>query len=85
MPASVKVKVLYFAQAREAAGASEEEIALSYPAFIDSLFTKILEHHPDIAAIREIVSVSVNCKITNENIALSKGDEIALLPPVIGG
>jgi molybdopterin converting factor subunit 1 len=85
MPASIKVKVLYFAQAREAAGASEEEITLPYPAFIDSLFTKILEYHPDIETIREIVSVSVNYKIMNENIALRKGDEIALLPPVTGG
>ena len=49
MLAFVKVKVLYFAQAREAAGTYEEEIALSYPAFIDRLFTKILESHPDIS------------------------------------
>jgi molybdopterin converting factor small subunit len=67
---SIKVKVLYFANAKEAAGTQEEQFILSNPTIKDLVKT---------------ISISVNRKVISEDILLNDKDEIALLPPVAGG
>jgi molybdopterin converting factor subunit 1 len=85
LSSSIKVKVLYFAQAREASGTRKEEIVLVYPATLNILFAKILEKHPDIEHLSGLIALSVNRKVINKNVKLKEGDEVALLPPVTGG
>ena len=82
---SIKVKVLYFANAKEVAGTREEEFILSNPASSDFLLRRILEIHPGIKNLRKTISISVNRKITFEDLLLNDKDEVALLPPVAGG
>jgi molybdopterin synthase sulfur carrier subunit len=82
---SIKVKVLYFANAKEIAGTREEEFTLSNPASSDLLLRRILEIHPGIKDLRKTISISVNRKIICEDILLNDKDEVALLPPVAGG
>jgi molybdopterin converting factor subunit 1 len=82
---SIKVKVLYFANAKEVAGTREEEFILSAPASSDLLLRRILEIHPGIKNLRKTISISVNRKIISEDLLLNDKDEVALLPPVAGG
>jgi molybdopterin synthase sulfur carrier subunit len=82
---SIKVKVLYFANAKEVTGTREEEFILSNPASSDLLLRRILEIHPGIKNLRKTISISVNRKIISEDIPLNDKDEVALLPPVAGG
>jgi|1185.fasta_scaffold02727_3 molybdopterin converting factor subunit 1 len=82
---SIKVKVLYFANAKEAAGTQEEQFILSNPTSSDLLLRRILEIHPGIKDLVKTISISVNRKVISEDILLNDKDEIALLPPVAGG
>jgi molybdopterin converting factor subunit 1 len=82
---SIKVKVLYFANAKEVTGTREEEFILSNQASSDILLRRILEIHPGIKNLRKTISISVNRKIISEDIPLNDKDEVALLPPVAGG
>lgn len=81
----IKVKVLYFANAKEIAGTRKEDFILSTPASSDFLLRRILEMHPGIEDLRKTLSISVNRKIICKDVLLNDEDEVALLPPVAGG
>ena len=81
----VKVKVVYFAQAREFAGSREDEFELDSPASVVHLFSKVLNAHPRLGAIRDILRTMVNGRLVLGETELKDGDRIALLPPVAGG
>ncbi len=81
----IKVKVLYFAQARESAGTKEDEFELPSPASVDQLFSEVMNVHPELAKIKEIIRVLVNGRTVLGNEELRDGDRVALLPPVAGG
>ncbi len=82
----IKVKVLYFAQARDLAGSKEEQLELSKPAYVNDLVSKSIETHPRLAGIRQMLRVIVNGIITfDKSIELHDGDTVALMPPIAGG
>jgi molybdopterin converting factor subunit 1 len=81
----VKVRVLYFAQARQAAGTAVEEIPLPNPADLDGLLAEIWRLHPELTRMRGNLRVAVNQQLVEGNKQLMDGDEVALLPPVVGG
>jgi MoaD family protein len=81
----IRVKVAYFALARDLAGTNEEEIQLDTPANIDHLFSEILNAHPKLQGIREIIRTIVNGRVILENAELKDEDHVALLPAVGGG
>ncbi len=82
---NVRVKVVYFAQARESAGTKEEELALASPAHVDHLYSLLMKAHPGLIKIKDIVRIMVNGRTVLGNVELKDGDRIALLPPVAGG
>jgi len=82
---SVRVKVVYFAQAREFAGSREDEFELQRPASVSHLFSKVLNKHPRLGAIRDILGTMVNGRLVAGEIELKDGDRVAFLPPVAGG
>ena len=83
--AIVRVTIAYFARARECAGAAEEELELTQPASLHQLVSKVIAIHPNLAEIKEILSLLVNGKWASERTELKDGDRVALLPPVGGG
>lgn len=85
VPSGVKVKVLYWAQARELAGTASDLLKLHDPADIPTLMEAILEKHPKLAELRQSMKIAVNGKIGGPEVTLKEGDEVALLPPVSGG
>ena len=82
---SVRITVAYFAQAREFAGTKEDEFVLNSPAYVRHLFSKLVNAHPKLQEIREIIRPLVNGRAVSENVELRDGDRVAILPPVTGG
>jgi molybdopterin converting factor subunit 1 len=82
---TIRVKVLYFAQVREAAGIHGEEIILVKDLTLKNLISKIEEGHPGILQHREDIQLAVNRNVAGKNSSLKEGDQIAVFPPVSGG
>ena len=81
----IRVKVLYFAQAREAAGVGREELVLPAEASVSALVAKSLGLHGRLGSVAGSMKVAVNEEIADPDQRLSDGDEVAFLPPVAGG
>jgi molybdopterin synthase sulfur carrier subunit len=80
-----RVRVLYFAQAREGRGLSEEVISIPDSAGVAELLNRIYNSSPKLAKMGRTIRVSVNKELVENRASLDDGDEVALLPPVVGG
>ncbi len=79
----MKVRLIYFASLRDAAGCEREDIdtdAIDLGALYDTLRAR---HH--FALPRERVRVAVNGDFAAWSRAPSEGDEVVFIPPVSGG
>lgn len=82
---SIRVKVLYWAHAREVAGKREEIFILEKRGTISQLIEKVLKKHPGLASLHSSIRIAVNGELSRDSEVLKDGDEVALLPPVAGG
>jgi len=80
-----KVKVLYFAQARDLAGRTAEYVALEDGTTARAFLSSISKSHKGLAAIAESLRLAVNEEIVPSDSPLRDGDVVAVLPPVAGG
>lgn len=78
------MRVLFFAQLKDAAGCDSVELALS-PMNDEQLWTALLEKFPALAAHRKNVRVACNWEYADAKTVFTDKDEIALIPPVSGG
>ncbi|CAL5221764.1 g4017 [Coccomyxa viridis] len=86
----MKIKVLFFARARELAGTTEAEADLPEGSTAKEAMQMLLEKYPDL---REIEGEEGKCVLAlnqeylekNATTALKEGDEIAIIPPISGG
>lgn len=82
----MKVKVLFFAIARELTGVNsiELELDINPEPSTESLLTSLLLLYPSLNTIK--FRFAVNKKYVSESsFLLKEGDEIACLPPISGG
>lgn len=79
------MKVAYFAQARELAGTKEDEFQLTNPANLNHLLSEILNAHPRLREIKDVLRSLVNGQAVLENVDLKDDDRVTLFPPVGGG
>ena len=79
------ITMVYFAQAREAAGRSSEHMELAGSPKVAEAFSRALLLHPGLKKIEKVIKIAVNEEITSVNVSLRNGDRVALLPPVAGG
>ena len=79
----MKVRVLYFASLRDAAGRDSEEVDSS-GADARGLYDQVRGRH-GFAMPAERLRVAVNGAFAGWDHRLSEGDEIAFLPPMSGG
>jgi molybdopterin synthase catalytic subunit len=80
----VPVVVLYFAGAREAAGADRETIARP-PATVGALRRALAEAHPALGRILARSRIAVDQEFAGDDAPLPDGAEVAVVPPVAGG
>ena len=81
----MKVRVLYFAHARDAAGRSSELVSLETPATAGRLLEALVQSHPGLKRLKSSLRLSVNQELVSADTQLHEGDEVAVLPPVAGG
>ena len=81
----VRVKILYFAQAREAAGTGSEYFSLDEQASVRAALSRAFISHPKLKLIEKSIKIALNEEVTEEDVKLHEGDRVALLPPVVGG
>lgn len=86
--ATVEVKLVYFASARELTGLSEEILKLSTPTTAKGVFSEVCHHHPDLVTIERSILLAINQEYIEGDsvqVNLSHGDEVAFIPPISGG
>src|SRR5512142_810952 len=76
--------VLYFAAAREAAGAPREALDAA-PATVADLRRALLDRHPALARVLPQCRIAVNHEMARDDDAVPPGAEVAVIPPVSGG
>lgn len=81
----IRVKVLYFGHAREAAGTREEEFSLPTASSVRTLLGLSVNLHKELEEMHKTMRVAVNEEIAAESHPLANGDVVAFLPPVAGG
>ncbi len=81
----IRVTVLYFGQAREAAGTGGEDISLPEASSVKALLRESAKAHRGLERMSETIRVAVNEELADEDELLADGDVVALLPPVAGG
>ncbi len=81
----IRVKMIYFAQSREAAGTKGEEFSVDEKSNVRTAMSKAFEAHPKLRQLEKAIKVALNEEITQEDAPLHDGDRVALLPPVVGG
>lgn len=84
----MRVKVLYFASAREDIGKREEEVTLSNNGAaltLGDLRKKLCEMYPAAQAAISAITLARNLEYSDDDAELHDGDEVALIPPISGG
>ncbi|HTX21720.1 MAG TPA: molybdopterin converting factor subunit 1 [Candidatus Aquilonibacter sp.] len=79
------MRVLFFAQAKDAAGAAELEMKISNGAGVEEIWDKLVAEKPKLAAFRKTTRLARNGEYADAETKFSDGDEVALIPPVSGG
>src|SRR5438046_2193228 len=81
----IRVRVLFFGAARDAAGREELELSLSSQANLASAFAQLLADYPALARFGNSLLLAVNQEYALPDRKIADGDELAVLPPVSGG
>jgi molybdopterin synthase catalytic subunit len=84
--ARVRVRLLLFGAAREAAGGAESHaLDVAAPATAASVFEETLSRFPSLRRFGRSLLVAVNEEYAKPDAAVREGDEVAIFPPVSGG
>ena len=82
----IRVRLLLFGAAREAAATDEAVLALAPRATARDGVERALADYPDLRRFRRSLLVAVNQEYARDlDVELKDGDELALFPPVSGG
>ena len=85
-PAVIRVRLLLFGAAREAAATDEAVLDLGGRATARAAFEQALADYPELRRFRSSLLVAVNQEYARDlEVELKDGDELALFPPVSGG
>lgn len=79
------MRVLFFAQLKDATGCASVELAAPTPIKADALWAALLERFPTLEAHRKTVRLARNSEYAGVETLFADGDEVALIPPVSGG
>ena len=81
----IRVKILFFGAARDAAGQPEIELELADPGTSADVLTRLIEKYPNLSRFGRSLLVAVNQEYSRGETQLKNGDELAVFPPVSGG
>src|SRR5438045_9625041 len=81
----IKITTLLFGQARETVGRARLEVQVAQPATVASACAELTAGHPKLAAMERSLLFAVNEEYASREQVLNDGDQLAVLPPVVGG
>jgi molybdopterin converting factor subunit 1 len=82
----IRVRVLFFGAARDAAGCDAAQLTLRAPSKAADAFEEILERYPELRRFGRSLFFAVNQEYARDaEREILDGDELALFPPVSGG
>jgi len=81
----VAMRILFFAQLKDAAGCDGVEMAAASPLDTQTLWAELLKKFPALAAHRANVRLARNWEYAGPDARFSDADEVAVIPPVSGG
>jgi MoaE-MoaD fusion protein len=81
----VKIRLLAFASAGDALGATELELELPDGSRVADLRVRLDQDYPKLAPLWPRLALAVDGRIVSADAPLVEGAEVALLPPVSGG
>lgn len=79
------MRILFFAQLKDATKCDSIEIAFSSSVSADELWAELLNKFPALAGHRSSVRLARNFEYVPKPTRFSDTDEVALIPPVSGG
>ena len=79
------MRVLFFAQLKDATGCDSVELKPVSPLSAEQLWTELLKLFPKLAVHRSSVRVARNQEYAMPDAKFGSLDEVALIPPVSGG
>jgi MoaD family protein len=81
----MKVRVKFYSQLRDLAGAPELEVDIPEKAIVADLLEKIFAQVPALRARDKSILVGAGVEFVDRNYELKANDEISVMPPVQGG
>lgn len=81
----MRLRVLYFAAARERAGCAEETLELAGAPAVRDVLAELIRRHPALERLAPHLRVAVNQGFAGMDEPVPDGAELALIPPVAGG
>jgi MoaD family protein len=81
----MKIRVQFYAQLRDLAGASELSIDLPDQATVSDLLASIYARIPALRSQDKSILVGAGVEFVDRKYQLKSGDEISIMPPVQGG
>lgn len=82
---TLTVSVRFFAAARDRAGCSSCELAISSGATVGQALDALVARFPELEALLPHLRVAVDQEFATPELPLTPGAELALIPPVAGG
>jgi molybdopterin converting factor subunit 1 len=79
------MRVLFFAQAKDAAEGTELEMRISDGVGVEEFWDRLVAEKPKLAAFRKAARLACNGEYADAQTKFTDADEVALIPPVSGG
>lgn len=79
------MRVLFFAQLKDATGTAEMEMKISENLDADGLWRELIAAHPALGPFRKTTRLARNSEYADAQTRFTNTDEVALIPPVSGG
>ena len=82
---SFVMRVLFFAQTRDATGTAELEMKISGSLGVEEIWRVLIAAQPRLAAFQKTTRLACNGEYADAETRFTDADEVALIPPVSGG